>query len=109
MAEQQPFDYSIFRRAREITNPAERRAFLNKRPGYRTLSEEEFDKARDLVLAYLAEHQSITNREFRALTKLDYDQAITFFKKMVTEGLLSRSGKTTSTRYFRKRKSKLVK
>jgi hypothetical protein len=109
MAQQLPFDYSIFKRALEITNPAERRAYLNKRPGYRKLSDEEFEKARALVITYLAEHTSISNREFRSLTQLDYDQAITFFKKMVTAGTLVRAGKTTSTRYSTGQTKKLAK
>jgi hypothetical protein len=107
MAEQLPFDYSIFKRALAITSPAERRAYLNKRPGYRKLSDEECARARTLVISYLEEHTSISNREFRALTQLDYDQAITFFKKMVTAGILVRAGKTTSTRYFHKKAGKI--
>ena len=73
---------------------------LVKRPGLKKLSDEEFETAKQLVVAFLADHQSIANREFRALTHLSYDQAITFFNKMIADGHLTRIGKTASTRYF---------
>ena len=73
---------------------------LAKRPVLKKLSDEEFETAKELVIAFLAEHPSIANREFRALTHLSYDQAVTFFNKMIADGILTRVGKTTTTRYF---------
>jgi hypothetical protein len=65
----------------------------------RHLSAQEFARARAMVVAYLAEHDFITNRAFRALTQLTYDQAVSCFNKMIADGDLLRVGKTTSTRY----------
>ena len=75
-------------------------ADLLKKPAFRKLSVEEYEKAKEMAVAYLAEHKSIANRELRALTQLNYDQAITFFNKMIADGMLTRVGKTTATRYF---------
>jgi hypothetical protein len=71
-----------------------------KRFGSRKLSDEEFERAKAIVLMYLAAHDSITNRDFRALTELNYDQAITCFNRMIADGHLIRVGKTTGTRYL---------
>jgi hypothetical protein len=73
---------------------------LIKQPAFRKLSDEEYERAKELAVVYLAEHESIANRELRALTQLTYDQAVTFFNKMIADGILTRVGKTTSTRYF---------
>jgi hypothetical protein len=70
------------------------------RLGLSKLSDEEFARAERLVLAYVEERKSITNREFRALTGLNYDQAVTFFNKMIGVGTLMRVGKTTAIKYI---------
>jgi hypothetical protein len=49
---------------------------------------------------YLSQHESITNRELRALTPLNYDQVVSFFNTMIAHGHLMRIGKTTSTKYI---------
>ena len=67
--------------------------------GSKKLSDNDFQSAKNMVLAYMASHNTITNREVRALTQLNYDQAVSFFNKMVAEGCFMRIGKTTSTRY----------
>jgi hypothetical protein len=67
--------------------------------GEAQLSGEEFAKAMAVVLAYLEDHPSITNREFRSLTRFNYDQAIWFFNRMVAEGVPLRVGKTSSIKY----------
>jgi hypothetical protein len=69
------------------------------RLGLSKLSTEEFARAERLVMAYVEERKSITNREFRALTGLNYDQAVTFFNKMIGVGTLTRVGKTTAIKY----------
>ena len=51
--------------------------------GRRKLSDEEYEGASKKVLAFLAGHDFITNREFRALTHLSYDQAVSFFNRMI--------------------------
>jgi hypothetical protein len=70
--------------------------------GTKKLSDEEFKAAKKMVMAYLAYHTSITNREFRALTQLNYDQAVSFFNRMIANGSLLRVGKTTSIKYLRR-------
>ena len=72
---------------------------LKRQRATKELSDEEFARARELVARFLAEHPSIANREFRELTQLNYDQAVTFFNRMIAAGCLVRGGKTTSTRY----------
>jgi hypothetical protein len=63
------------------------------------LSDHDFQAAKEMVMTYLACHNSITNRELRALTQLNYDQAVSFFNKMIADGYFMRVGKTTSTKY----------
>ena len=70
-----------------------------KRPNRRDLSDAEFESAKAMVLGYLAGHGSITNREFRAVSELTYDQAITCFNRMIADGYLLRIGKKTTTKY----------
>jgi hypothetical protein len=70
------------------------------RSARRLVSEEEYQCAKDVILPHLAKHRAITNREFRALTQLSSDQAVTCFNRMIAEGLLVRVGKTTNTKYL---------
>jgi len=63
------------------------------------LSDEEFELAKAIVLNYLRELPSITNREFRSLTRLSHDQGVGFFNRMVSEGHLSRTGKASGIKY----------
>jgi len=71
-----------------------------KRPGRRKLTDEEFEGARAKVLAFLAAHDFIANREFRELTQLTYDQGVSFFNRMIANGNLVRVGKTTTIKYL---------
>ena len=71
-----------------------------KRLGRRKLTDEEFEGASVKVLAFLAAHDFITNREFRALTQLNYDQGVSFFNRMIANGNLVRVGKTTTIKYL---------
>ena len=66
----------------------------------RKLTDEDFEGARAKVLAFLAARDFITNREFRALTHLNYDQAVSFFNRMIAHGNLLRVGKTTTIKYL---------
>ena len=63
------------------------------------LSNEEFELAKGLVLTYLREHPSITNREFRSLTRLDSEQGVSVFNRMLSEGHLARTGKASGIKY----------
>jgi hypothetical protein len=78
-------------------------AHVLKQTAFRKLSDEQYARAKEMVIAYMTDHQSIANRELRALTQLSYDQAVTFFNKMIADGILKRVGKTTTTRYFSSR------
>jgi len=48
-----------------------------------TLSKEEIEKVKALVLRYLQDHNRITNRLLRELSGIAYDQAIYFFRQMI--------------------------
>ncbi len=63
------------------------------------LDKNEFAQVKEAVFAYLSRHQSIANRELRALAIIDCDQATNFFNKMVEQGCLRRVGKGSGTKY----------
>ncbi len=63
------------------------------------LTENEFTQVKESVFAYLSRHQSIANRELRALANIDCDQATKFFNKMVEQGCLRRVGKGSGIKY----------
>jgi predicted HTH transcriptional regulator len=54
-----------------------------------------------IVITYLAKNPSISNTELRALAGLRYDQATYFFNRMLEEGKLRRTGKTSGIKYVR--------
>ena len=64
-----------------------------------SLSDSEFEVAREAVLLFLRENESIANRQFRGLTHLSSDQGISFFNRMVRDGALLRVGKASGTKY----------
>lgn len=70
------------------------------KPNKNTLSEEDLNSTQLLVMNYLLSHNSITNRELRALTAINYDQAIWFFNRMVEAKQLVRVGTSSSTKYL---------
>jgi predicted HTH transcriptional regulator len=53
------------------------------------------------VIAYLDKNLSISNTELRALTGIKYDQATYFLNRMLQEGKLLRTGRTSAIRYIR--------
>jgi len=63
------------------------------------LDKNEFAQLKEAVFAYLSRHQSIANRELRALANIDIVQATNFFNKMVEQGCLRRVGKGPGTKY----------
>lgn len=63
------------------------------------LTEEQFVSTETAVLDFVRAQGSITNRKFRKLTGLNYDQAIWFFNRMLVEGKLQRLGTHSGTRY----------
>jgi len=64
-----------------------------------TLSKEEIEKVKALVLRHLQDHDHITNRLLRELSGVTYDQAIYFFGQMIKQELLDRIGTTSSIHY----------
>ena len=66
-----------------------------------TLTKKQTEEARQHVLLHLETHDSITNRELRAISNLSYDQCITFFNKMVLRNKLKRVGSGSATKYIR--------
>lgn len=67
--------------------------------GRTSLSESQFATSMQAVRRYLKTNDSIANAQFRALTKLNYDQAIKFFNLGVGLGLLERRGRGSGTNY----------
>jgi hypothetical protein len=67
--------------------------------GRTSLSEAEFAAVMPVVCRYLSDNTSITNAQLRALTKLNYDQAIKFFNVALMRGLLERRGRASGTNY----------
>ena len=63
------------------------------------VSEKEYQLAKRTVLNYLKNNPSINNSIVRGLTNLNYDQALKFFNRSLTEGILIRVGKTSGTKY----------
>jgi len=65
------------------------------------LSEEQIRHIEPLVVTYLDNHPSISNTDLRALAAIRYDQATYFFNRMLEEGKLLRTGRTSGIRYVR--------
>lgn len=73
---------------------------LTKKPISRTkLSEADILLVWEQVCEFLKTHPFITNRTLRALSGINYDQAIHFFGYMVEQGELSREGKSSGVKY----------
>jgi hypothetical protein len=69
------------------------------KPAITTLSKDEIARVWGVVTEHLKGQPSIGNRKLRNLTGIGYDQAILFFRVMVREGRLERSGKGSATNY----------
>jgi hypothetical protein len=54
----------------------------------------------EMILKYVAERGSITNRECRQLTGLSYDQGIKIGSAMCTLGMLKKHGEGSVTKYI---------
>ena len=65
------------------------------------LPEEHIRHIEQIVITYLEKNASISNTELRALAGIKYDQATYFFNRMLEEGKLRRTGKTSGIRYVR--------
>ena len=56
----------------------------------------------EIAEAFVREHGSIRNREIREVANINYDQAITFFKRATAANRLVRKGKASATHYVLK-------
>ena len=66
-----------------------------------TLTEDQIRHVEQIAMCYLEKHLSINNKEIRGLSDITYDQATYFFNRMLKEGRLLRTGRTSGTRYVR--------
>jgi predicted HTH transcriptional regulator len=83
--------------------------FPEKKPKSRTrLNEEEILRLIEVVHHYLKDNPAINNRTLRAISGINYDQAIHFFNHMVEAELLSREGKGSGIKYTQPTKSNEV-
>ena len=70
------------------------------------LNVEDIASVRTAILQYLEEHDCITNRLLRELTKIGYDQCIHVFGEMLRSGDLTKIGKASGTRYILPKKKR---
>ncbi len=66
-----------------------------------TLTEDQVRHVAQIAMRYLEQHRSINNKALRGLSGITYDQATSFFNRMLQEGRLLRTGRTAGTRYVR--------
>jgi len=74
---------------------------MNESPSQTTLSDEDYERCLQIAVEYVAQHQSIRNRQLRVATGLNYDQAITFFNRAIKTNRLIRKGKGSCTHYVK--------
>ncbi len=70
-----------------------------------TLSDETYERCLNATVEYLKTMPFIRNRDLRAITKIEYDQAITFFNRAMEENRLQRKGRASGTHYVLHEKS----
>lgn len=63
------------------------------------LSEAEISRVWRIVCEFLKVQPFINNRTLRAISGINYDQAIQFFNLMVNQGKLIREGKSSGIKY----------
>ena len=74
---------------------------MNKSPSRTTLSDEAYERCLQIAFDYLAQNQSIRNRQLREVSDITYDQAIYFFNRATEDHRLVRMGKSSGTYYVR--------
>jgi len=72
---------------------------MSGQAGRTGLTEEGYCATLDAVRVYLKAHRTITNSDLRALTGLNYDQAIKFFGRAAQSAVLLRQGSGSGTHY----------
>ena len=74
---------------------------MNDRQGRTSLPDELYQEVLVEVREYLNQHERVSNSVLRSLTGLNYDQAIKFFKRATTDGIVAKRGETSGTHYVR--------
>jgi predicted HTH transcriptional regulator len=64
-----------------------------------TLNEDRLAELEKLVLEFMCDHETITNRKLREISSINYDQAIYFFNRMIEKGTLKRIGVSSGIKY----------
>ena len=64
------------------------------------LTDEDLIHIQRIALSYLKTHEFLTNRILRRIARVEYDQAIFFYGKMLKRKVLKRIGKASGTRYI---------
>ena len=67
------------------------------------LSQSQMEEVEKEVMKYLKTHPFVTNKILRALTNINYDQAIQFFNSMLNAQKLKKEGVRSGTKYTRVR------
>ncbi len=74
---------------------------MNESSSRTTLSNDDYERCLQIAVEYVAQHQSIRNRQLRAATGLNYDQAIVFFNRAIEANRLIRKGTRSGTHYVK--------
>jgi len=74
---------------------------MNESSSRSTLSNDDYERCLQIAVEYMAQHQSIRNRQLRAITSLSYDQAIAFFNRAIEDNHIIRQGKGSGTYYVK--------
>jgi len=67
--------------------------------GRTSLDDALYRKTLRAVMVHLSKEDRITNALLRELTGINYDQAIRFFNRAVTDGKIRRMGRASGTHY----------
>jgi hypothetical protein len=63
------------------------------------LTNEQYSRCWKVAEAFLSENKTVRNQQLREIAGVGYDQAISFFKRAVTEKRLVRKGVGSGTHY----------
>ncbi len=74
---------------------------MNESPSRTNLTNDDYERCLQIAVEYVAQHQSIRNRQLRAASGLGYDQVIAFFNRAIKARHLIRKGKGSGTYYVK--------
>ena len=67
-----------------------------------SLSQAAYEQCLNLSISYININGSIRNREIREIAGINYDQAIHFFNRAISENFLERTGKASGTHFVKR-------